>query len=361
MQEVENSLRRLNTDYIDLYQMHRFDENTELEETLSALTDLVRQGKVRSIGSSMFAPDRIVEAQWVSEARGLERFRCEQFRYSIFQRELERFVLPACQRYGMGVITWSPLDTGWLSGRYLSSDDVKQSSRVATQEKMKHGTFNVDHKIVQLKLKLSRELTGLATEAGMTLPQMAIAFTLEHPGVSACIIGPRTHSQMDSLLESADLRLDKEVLDRIDLAILDALHKNGRISNVNLAKAVNLSPSPCLDRVKRLESEGYIEGYSARLNPEKLGQHLVAHVEIRLKSSTESVFETFKQHIMRIPHVVSCDMVAGGFDYLVKIRVPDMTVYREVLGQIVEIPGVGTNHTYMVIEHVKPDLGVGVL
>ena len=111
------------------------------------------------------------------------------------------------------------------------------------------------------------------------------------------------------------------VLDRIDLAILDALHKNGRISNVNLAKAVNLSPSPCLDRVKKLESEGYIEGYSARLNPEKLGQHLVAHVEIRLKSSTESVFETFKQHIIRIPHVVSCDMVAGGFDYLVKIRI----------------------------------------
>jgi Lrp/AsnC family leucine-responsive transcriptional regulator len=150
-------------------------------------------------------------------------------------------------------------------------------------------------------------------------------------------------------------------LDRIDLAILDTLHKNGRISNVNLAKAVNLSPSPCLDRVKKLESEGYIEGYSARLNAEKLGQHLVAHVEITLKSSTESVFETFKQHIVLIPYVVSCDMVAGGFDYLVKIRVPDMTVYREVLGQIVEIPGVSTNHTYMVIEHIKPDFGVGIL
>ncbi|ALU44353.1 MULTISPECIES: winged helix-turn-helix transcriptional regulator [Pseudoalteromonas] len=151
------------------------------------------------------------------------------------------------------------------------------------------------------------------------------------------------------------------VLDRIDLAILDILQKNARISNVNLAKAVNLSPSPCLDRVKKLEAEGYIEGYVARLNAAKLGQHLVAHVEITLKSSTESVFETFKEHVLELPNVVACDMVAGGFDYLLKIRVQDMRQYREVLGQIVEIPGVGTNHTYMVIEHVKEDMGVEVL
>ncbi|KZN53996.1 winged helix-turn-helix transcriptional regulator [Pseudoalteromonas luteoviolacea] len=151
------------------------------------------------------------------------------------------------------------------------------------------------------------------------------------------------------------------VLDRIDTAILEVLQKNGRISNVNLAKAVNLSPSPCLDRVKKLEAEGYIEGYAARLNAEKLGQKLVAHVEITLKSSTESVFETFKQHVIEIPEVVSCDMVAGGFDYLLKIRVTDMHQYREVLGQIVEIPWVGTNHTYMVIEHVKEDAGVTIL
>lgn len=151
------------------------------------------------------------------------------------------------------------------------------------------------------------------------------------------------------------------VLDRIDLAILDALQKNGRISNVNLAKLVNLSPSPCLDRVKKLETEGYIEGYTARLNPAMLGQNLVAHVEVTLDRSTEAVFETFKQHILRVPQVVGCDMVAGGFDYLIKIRVRDMSEYREVLGIIVEIPGVATNHTYMVIEHVKPDLGVQVL
>ncbi len=147
-------------------------------------------------------------------------------------------------------------------------------------------------------------------------------------------------------------------LDRIDLAILDALQQNGRISNVNLAKLVNLSPSPCLDRVKKLESDGYIEGYSARLNPAKLEQNLVAHVEVTLNASTEAVFETFKQHIIKVPQVVCCDMVAGGFDYLLKIRVADMTEYRMVLGEIVDIPGVGTNHTYMVIEHVKEDKGI---
>lgn len=148
------------------------------------------------------------------------------------------------------------------------------------------------------------------------------------------------------------------VLDRIDLAILDALQKNGRISNVNLAKQVNLSPSPCLDRVKKLEQEGYIEGYTACLNPIKLKQNLVAHVEVTLKESTEEVFETFKQYILQIPQVVSCDMVAGGFDYLLKIRVTDMTEYRAVLGEIVDIPGVGTNHTYVVIEHVKKETGI---
>lgn len=151
------------------------------------------------------------------------------------------------------------------------------------------------------------------------------------------------------------------ILDRIDLAILDALQKNGRISNVNLAKQVNLSPSPCLERVKKLEEDGYIEGYGARLSATKLKQNVVAHVEVTLKESTEAAFETFKSHILQIPQVASCDMVAGGYDYLLKIRVADMTEYRDVLGTIVDIPGVGTNRTYMVIEHVKQDKGLTVL
>ena len=147
-------------------------------------------------------------------------------------------------------------------------------------------------------------------------------------------------------------------LDRIDLAILDVLQKNGKLSNVNLAKEVNLSPSPCLDRVKRLEKDGFIESYRAVLNAEKLNQGLMAHVQITLAKSTTDVFKDFKQHVLAIPEVAECDMVAGGFDYLLKIRVADMGQYREVLGKLVDIPGVATNYTYMIIEKVKKDAGL---
>jgi Lrp/AsnC family leucine-responsive transcriptional regulator len=147
-------------------------------------------------------------------------------------------------------------------------------------------------------------------------------------------------------------------LDRIDLAILDVLQKNGKLSNVNLAKEVNLSPSPCLDRVKRLEKDGFIESYRAVLNAEKLNQGLMAHVQITLAKSTTDVFKDFKQHVLAIPEVAECDMVAGGFDYLLKIRVADMGQYREVLGKLVDIPGVATNYTYMIIEKVKKDGGL---
>ncbi|TMP88901.1 AsnC family transcriptional regulator [Pseudoalteromonas ruthenica] len=149
-------------------------------------------------------------------------------------------------------------------------------------------------------------------------------------------------------------------LDRIDLAILDVLQRNGRISNVNLAKQVNLSPSPCLDRVKRLESEGFIEGYHAKLSEQKLNQSLLAHVQVSLVTSNTSVFKTFKEHILNTPQVVECDMVAGGYDYLLKVRVSDMDEYRQVLGDLVDIPGVGTHHTYMVIEKVKEDTGLSI-
>ena len=149
-------------------------------------------------------------------------------------------------------------------------------------------------------------------------------------------------------------------LDRIDLAILDVLQRNGRISNVNLAKQVNLSPSPCLDRVKRLESEGFIEGYHAKLSEQKLNQSLLAHVQVSLVTSNTSVFKTFKEHILNTSQVVECDMVAGGYDYLLKVRVSDMNEYRQVLGDLVDIPGVGTHHTYMVIEKVKEDTGLSI-
>lgn len=142
-------------------------------------------------------------------------------------------------------------------------------------------------------------------------------------------------------------------LDRIDLTILDILQKQGRITNVALSRQVHLSPSPCLDRVKRLEDEGYIENYGARLNAHKLGLGVVAYIQITLDRTTADIFDHFKKAVVEIPEVEECQMVAGGFDYLLKLRISDMEAYRVLLGQLVELPGVAQTHTYVVIEQVK--------
>ena len=216
---VEDSLRRLGTDYVDLYQIHRFDTTTDLEEILFSLTELVRQGKVRSFGSSMFPADRIVEAQWTAEKRALLRFRCEQPWYSIFARDIERFVLPACQRYGMGVITWSPLDGGFLSGKYRGPQDFTDDSRIVKFAKRFRGSFDPQEQYIRRKLEIVEQLHPLAEEAGLTLAQLAVAFTLEHPGVTSSIIGPRTMDQLESLLPAAEARLAEDILDRIDALV----------------------------------------------------------------------------------------------------------------------------------------------
>lgn len=227
VQGVENSLRRLGTDHIDLYQIHRFDEETDLEETLSALSDLVHQGKIRAFGSSMFPPDRIVESHWIAERRGLLRFRCEQPWYSIFARDIERFVLPVCERYGMGVITWSPLDGGWLTGRYRQPSDLVDRSRIVALARMRGGEFDPQSEIHRRKFRLVEELSKLAADAGVSLTHLAMAFTLEHPAVTATIIGPRTHDQIDDLLLGADLRLGADVLDAIDRLVPPGTSVNG--------------------------------------------------------------------------------------------------------------------------------------
>ena len=216
---VEESLERLGTDHIDLYQMHRYDERTALEETLRALDDLVRSGKVRAIGSSMFAPDRIVEAQQLSSQQGLARFRCEQPWYSIFSREIERVVLPACERYGMGVIVWSPLDSGWLAGRYRTLDDIQEGTRAAMTQRMLRAQFGGLETVFRTKFELVDRLEEIAREAGVSLSHRAMAFAMEHPAVTAAIIGPRTPEQLDDLLACADLRLDVPTLDAIDALV----------------------------------------------------------------------------------------------------------------------------------------------
>ena len=216
IREVENSLRRLQTDYIDLYQIHRYDEQTDLEEIMFTLTELVRQGKIRYFGSSMFSSDRIVESHWIAEKRNLLRFRCEQPWYSIFSRDIERFVLPTCHRYGMGVISWSPLDRGFLSGKYRNAKDFTEDSRIVRLDKGMTGAFNEQAEVYSRKFKFLKELSALADQSGMPLLHMAMAFVLEHPYITSAIIGPRTMEQLESLLPAADMRLETEILDRID-------------------------------------------------------------------------------------------------------------------------------------------------
>ncbi len=212
VQEVENSLRRLRTDWIDLYQIHRPELDTDIDETLGALTDLVRAGKVRYIGSSTFPPSAVVEAQWVAEKRGRERFVTEQPPYSILVRAIERDLLPTCERYGIGVLPWSPLAGGWLTGRYRKDREVPESRRAA----MVPGRYDMSIPGNQAKLEAADALAELAEEAGLSLIEMSLAFLLEHPAVTAPIIGPRTMEQLESQLSAAEIRLSQDVLDRID-------------------------------------------------------------------------------------------------------------------------------------------------
>lgn len=220
MREVEESLRRLGTDHIDLYQIHRPEPATAIEETLGALTDLQRQGKVRYIGSSTFPGWQVVEARWVAERRGLSRFRTEQPPYSIFVRHIEHDVLPVAQRYDMGVLVWSPLNRGWLSGRYrrdhLDRSEDSRATRGAARADWLAVLWDESRPEVQRKLDIVEELVRLADEAGTTLPRLSIAFVLAHPAVTSAIVGPRTMGQLEDMLAAADLRLDDATLDAID-------------------------------------------------------------------------------------------------------------------------------------------------
>ncbi|MFJ4210386.1 aldo/keto reductase [Paenarthrobacter sp. NPDC089675] len=221
IREVENSLRRLNTDYIDLYQVHRPSPDTDVEETLGALTDLVRQGKVRYIGSSSYSGSQIVEAQWASRERNMERFVTEQPPYSILTRGIEEDVLPTVQRHGMGTLTYSPLAGGWLSGRWRkdSASRPASSSRPSAR-------FDMTSPANQRKLDVVEELALLAEQFGLTLIELAIAFVINHPGVTSAIVGPRTMEQLESYLPAAQVGLSTEVLDRIDKLVAPGVTMN---------------------------------------------------------------------------------------------------------------------------------------
>jgi aryl-alcohol dehydrogenase-like predicted oxidoreductase len=224
MTAVENSLRRLGTDHIDLYQMHRWDPAVDLDETLGALTDLVRAGKVRYLGHSTFPASTIVEAQWTARDRGRERFVTEQPTYSILTRGIENEVLPVCQRYGMGVLSYSPLAGGWLSGRYRTNSDTTGPMSVARQ--LLANRFDLSLPENQRKLDAADALATLADEAGISLIELAIAFVLRHPAVTSAIIGPRTMDHLESQLTAADVALPDDVLDRIDQIVAPGVTLN---------------------------------------------------------------------------------------------------------------------------------------
>jgi aryl-alcohol dehydrogenase-like predicted oxidoreductase len=212
VRECEASLRRLQTDWIDLYQVHRFDPWTDHDETLGALTDLVRSGKVRYLGSSTFPPSEIVRAQWTAERRCRERYVCEQPPYSLLVRGVEAEVLPVCEEFGMGVIPWGPLAGGWLTGRWRKGQDAPDSTRAGRLPLR----YDLSIPANQRKLDAADTLARVAEEAGLSLIHLAVAFVANHPAVTAPIVGPRTMEQLETYLGAADVKLDAAVLDRID-------------------------------------------------------------------------------------------------------------------------------------------------
>lgn len=209
---VEDSLRRLRTDYIDLYQAHRMDLATDVADTLGALSDLVHQGKIRWIGSSTFPPSAIVEAQWAAERRNLERFVCEQPPYSILVRDIERELLPTAARHRMGVIVWSPLAGGWLSGRYRKGQPIAPGGRASRLPER----FDPARPENQAKFDAVEALLPLAAAEGVSLAVLATAWTLVHPAVTSAIIGPRTPVHLADILAAAEVRLSRETLDAVD-------------------------------------------------------------------------------------------------------------------------------------------------
>ena len=222
MKSVEDSLRRLGTDYIDLYQMHRADEYTDIDETLRALTDLVAQGKIRYFGSSTFQPSQVVEAQWVSREQHLGRFVSEQPPYSMLTRGIEAELLPMTERYGMGTLVWSPLAGGWLSGRFRVGQDLPSTHRGSRNPQ----AYDLDDPNIAAKFHAADALGALADDLGVSLVHLAIAFVLRHPGVSSAIIGPRTMEQLESQLAAASLELDAATLDRIDEIVAPGTNVN---------------------------------------------------------------------------------------------------------------------------------------
>ena len=212
--ELDNSLRRLGVDHIDLYQIHRWDPNTSDEETLSALTDLQRAGKIRYFGSSTFPAYRIVQAQWAAREHHLSRYVTEQPSYSILQRGIETHVLPVAEQYGLGVLAWSPLASGWLSGAIRAGREITTNRSAFMPQR-----FDTTIPANRARLDAVEQLAKVADEAGLTMIQLALGFVTVHPAVTSALIGPRTLDHLHSQLAAADTVLSADVLDAIDAIV----------------------------------------------------------------------------------------------------------------------------------------------
>lgn len=211
---LDDSLRRLGVDHVDLYQVHRWDPTTTDEETLSALTDLQRAGKIRYFGSSTFPAYRIVEGQWAAREHQLGRYVTEQLHYSLLNRGAETDVLPVTEAYGLGVLVWSPLSSGWLSGA------VRRGQAITTHRaNVLPARFNLDVPINRAKLEAVEQIAAVAEQAGLTMIQVALGFVNAHPGVTSAIIGPRTMAHLESQLAAADTALSADVLDALDAIV----------------------------------------------------------------------------------------------------------------------------------------------
>ncbi|GIE82361.1 aldo/keto reductase [Actinoplanes philippinensis] len=211
---LDDSLRRLGVDHVDLYQIHRWDPATSDEETLSALTDLQRAGKIRYFGSSTFPAHRIVQAQWAARENHLGRYVTEQPSYSILQRGIETHVLPVTQEYGMGVLVWSPLASGWLSGAVRAGQEIS-----TYRSGMLRQRFDLTVPANRARLDAVEQLVKVADDAGLSLIQLALGFVTAHPGVTSALIGPRTLGHLHSQVAAADTVLSADVLDAIDAIV----------------------------------------------------------------------------------------------------------------------------------------------
>lgn len=219
MRAVDDSLRRLGTDHIDLYQVHRPDPTTSIDETIGALSDLVHSGKIRAWGTSTFPAEELVMAQWAAERGGTIGPHTEQPPYSILCRGIERDVLPTALRFGMGIVTWSPLSGGWLTGKYTRADAAPTGSRAATNP----AHFDIAN---ESKFDAVEGLASIASDAGLSLTHMALAWNVEHPAITCALLGPRTEEQLADLLGAAELRLDSETLDAIDRIVAPGITIN---------------------------------------------------------------------------------------------------------------------------------------